>query len=205
MKKSLEAQHGGIPIDAANFWLQLDIVSLQKTKKKKNADERVWGDARGDQKPETYFVALRFDPEKGSRGPDPSLGQTDPESRSDWPGIWVKKVFLTLIPGRFFIWKGIFVKDIMHSYWFLLSTYISACGFIRSILYGTSSAVAADLFTGYSTNGVVILAMFPYGLGSLLGAPISGTFGWFCCVLFYEFYNIVTKMVDGGTHTIGVI
>ena len=33
------------------FWLQLDIVSYSQNKLIKNADARVWGDAREDQKP----------------------------------------------------------------------------------------------------------------------------------------------------------
>ena len=34
---------------------------------------------------------VRFDPKKSPRGPDPFWGQTYPESRSDWPGIRVRK------------------------------------------------------------------------------------------------------------------
>ena len=34
-------------------------------------------------------------------GPDPFWGQTYPESRSDWPGIRVKKTFWSQIPGHF--------------------------------------------------------------------------------------------------------
>ena len=34
-----------------HFWLQLDIASEPKKRKTKNADMRVWGDVRRDQKP----------------------------------------------------------------------------------------------------------------------------------------------------------
>ena len=44
---------------------------------------------------------VRFDPEKSPRGPDPFWGQTYPESRSDWPGIRVRKTFWTQIPVIF--------------------------------------------------------------------------------------------------------
>ena len=54
--------------------------------------------------------------------------------------------------------------------------YIVAAGVTRSVAFGTSNVIAADLFRQYSANGVMILAMFPYGLGGLLNAPISGIF-----------------------------
>ena len=44
---------------------------------------------------------VRFDPEKSPRGPDPFWGQTYPESRSDGPGIRVRKTFWTQIPVIF--------------------------------------------------------------------------------------------------------
>jgi MFS family permease len=48
-------------------------------------------------------------------------------------------------------------------------------GLLRSSLYGHSSAVVADLFyQAYGSNGVLILALFPYGIGVLVGAPLSG-------------------------------
>ncbi|XP_038056399.1 monocarboxylate transporter 7-like isoform X1 [Patiria miniata] len=48
-------------------------------------------------------------------------------------------------------------------------------GFLRSLIYGHSNAVVADIFfKTYSSNGVAILALFPYGIGSLIGAPLSG-------------------------------
>ncbi|XP_038056396.1 monocarboxylate transporter 13-like [Patiria miniata] len=48
-------------------------------------------------------------------------------------------------------------------------------GFLRSALYGGSNAVVADLFsTSYSSGCLMILAFFPYGIGALLGAPLSG-------------------------------
>ena len=48
-------------------------------------------------------------------------------------------------------------------------------------MYGHSNAVVADLFyQAYGSNGVMILALFPYGIGVLVGAPLSGTFlGYF--------------------------
>ncbi|XP_071793387.1 monocarboxylate transporter 13-like [Asterias amurensis] len=49
-----------------------------------------------------------------------------------------------------------------------------AAGVTRSVAFGTSNVIAADLFRQYSANGVMILAMFPYGLGGLLNAPLSG-------------------------------
>ncbi|XP_071800098.1 monocarboxylate transporter 13-like [Asterias amurensis] len=50
-----------------------------------------------------------------------------------------------------------------------------ASGLIRSVLYGSSNAITADLFADkYSSNGVTILGMFPFGLGMLLGTPLSG-------------------------------
>ena len=41
-----------------HFWLQLDIYSVATTYKLKNlkADSQVWGDARGDQEPETFLA-----------------------------------------------------------------------------------------------------------------------------------------------------
>ncbi|XP_033637200.1 monocarboxylate transporter 13-like isoform X1 [Asterias rubens] len=50
-----------------------------------------------------------------------------------------------------------------------------AFGFIRSGLYGLSNAATVELFADtYTTNGVVIMSMVPYGVGILLGAPLSG-------------------------------
>ena len=45
---------------------------------------------------------VRFDPEKSPRGPDPFWGQTYPQSRSDWPGIWVRKDILDSDSGNFY-------------------------------------------------------------------------------------------------------
>ena len=56
MKKSFKTQHGRIPIDTA-ILAAIGHCFIAKEKKIKNADARVWGDARGDQKPKTFFGA----------------------------------------------------------------------------------------------------------------------------------------------------
>ena len=54
VKKSFETQHGRIAIDPAILAAILHrFIAIKK--KIQNADVRVWGDARGDQKPETFF------------------------------------------------------------------------------------------------------------------------------------------------------
>ena len=54
-KKSLKAQQGKNPIDPAILAEIGHRFIAKKNKKNKNADARVWGDARGDQKRETFF------------------------------------------------------------------------------------------------------------------------------------------------------
>ena len=51
-------------------------------------------------------------PGKGPIWPDPFLGQTDPESGSNWHEIWVQNVFLTWIPGQsdLVFWSGLTQK-----------------------------------------------------------------------------------------------
>ena len=54
VKKSFKTQHGRIPIDPA-ILAAIGHRFIAKKNKNKNADARVWGDTRGDQKPETLF------------------------------------------------------------------------------------------------------------------------------------------------------
>ncbi|XP_033638629.1 monocarboxylate transporter 9-like [Asterias rubens] len=48
-------------------------------------------------------------------------------------------------------------------------------GLIRSVLYGAAMGISADIFADtYSNNGVTILALFPIGIGILIGGPLAG-------------------------------
>ncbi|XP_071796189.1 monocarboxylate transporter 13-like isoform X2 [Asterias amurensis] len=48
-------------------------------------------------------------------------------------------------------------------------------GLIRSVLYGAVMGITADIFADtYSNNGVTILALFPFGIGILIGGPLAG-------------------------------
>ena len=51
-KKSFKIQRGRIPIDSAI----LAAIGYRFIEKTKNADAGVWGDARGDQKPEIFCL-----------------------------------------------------------------------------------------------------------------------------------------------------
>ena len=55
VKTSFKAQHGRIPIDPAILAAIEHRFIAPKKKEIKNADAQVWGDVRGDQKPETFF------------------------------------------------------------------------------------------------------------------------------------------------------
>ena len=59
-KKSFKAQHGRIPIDPAILAANWTSFHSPPKKKIKNADARVWGNVCGEQKPETFFVGLRY-------------------------------------------------------------------------------------------------------------------------------------------------
>ena len=58
MKKSFKTQHDRIPIDPAILAAIGHRFIAKKIQKIKNADAQVWGDARGDQKPESFILAL---------------------------------------------------------------------------------------------------------------------------------------------------
>ena len=60
VKKLFKAQHGRIPIDPAILAaIEHRFIAKQKTKIK-NANARVWGYARGNQKPETFLGGLTW-------------------------------------------------------------------------------------------------------------------------------------------------
>ena len=55
VKTSFKTQHGRIPIDPAiSAAIGHRFIAHKKEQKIKNAEARVWGDARGDQKPEIF-------------------------------------------------------------------------------------------------------------------------------------------------------